>query len=101
MLNVNTLTSTLMQVKNEVVIWDYIVRNQSEARLIFSNWFVKYPLISQGADMRGRAVNLTLHWDVMPLTGLLYFDTKGSAEVQLPQDYCPNGCEAGPVQASI
>ena len=77
-----------MQKVNEVVIWDYVVQNRSQALLSVKDSYVKYPLLDQGKDLRGVPVSLTLHWDVMPITGKLYIDTKGSVTVKMPDSYC-------------
>jgi hypothetical protein len=37
-----------------------------------TNVFVKYALIDQGAELRGKQVHLQLQWDHMPLTGLVH-----------------------------
>ena len=79
------------QILNEVVIWDRIVSRKEEAHLQIvapKNWG-KYPIIDQRTELRGRLLNLTLHWDVMPYTGILYFGTAPSTHVvRLPGEYC-------------
>ena len=73
---------------NEVVIWDRVVNNASEAVLKLDGQFVKYPLMDAGKELRGTPVSLTLHWDVMPITGKLYGATRGNHTVRLPTAYC-------------
>mmetsp|Transcript_6192 Transcript_6192/g.7841 ORF Transcript_6192/g.7841 Transcript_6192/m.7841 type:complete len:177 (+) Transcript_6192:174-704(+) len=78
---------------NEIVLWDKIVEavDPPEAKIIKQdNVFVKYALVDQGNDLRGRDVELKLMWDHMPLTGTLYMgqqqkDTRSS--FTLPYDY--------------
>jgi hypothetical protein len=82
------------QAVNEVVIWDRVVNNPSEAVLRLAGQFVKYPLMDAGKELRGAPVSLTLHWDVMPITGKLYGATRGNHTVRLPAAYCSEG-EAG------
>lgn len=52
--------------------------------------FVKYALVDQGADLRGRDVKLQIMWDHMPLTGFLYMGEQDKDTVTsftLPYDY--------------
>ena len=43
---------TFIQVLNQVVVWDKIVRSKKQAKLREKNEFVKYALIDQGAELR-------------------------------------------------
>lgn len=54
---------------NQVIIWDKIVKSQDTAYLRVQDEFVKYALIDQGAELRGKKITLKLMWDHMPLTG--------------------------------
>lgn len=77
-----------LQKVNEAVIWDLVVQNRSQAVLSVRDRDIKYPLIDQGKDLRGTPVALTLHWDVMPITGTLYTAQGGRHTVRLPERYC-------------
>ncbi len=78
----------------EVVIWDAIVPNVSAARLLGTDVLNKYPLVDQRAELRGADVALRLHWDVMPITGVLKRGDSGPmTRVRLPDAYCQEGCE--------
>lgn len=80
-----------VQVLNEVIIWDRIVTRKEDAILRIEapkNWG-KYPIIDQKTELRGRLLNLSLHWDVMPYTGILYFGAAPATYVaRLPTEYC-------------
>ena len=61
--------------KNQIVLWDRIVEatDSYETKILKEeNLFVKYGLVDQGAELRGAEVELSLMWDHMPLTGMLY-----------------------------
>lgn len=85
--------STSTNPKNQIVLWDRIVEASdppSKKVLDERNVFVKYGLVDQGAELRGREVELSLMWDHMPLTGLLYAgkQEEGTAsKFVLPSEY--------------
>ena len=45
-----------------------------------------YPLVDQGQNLRGREVNLTVEWNVMPLVGYLYRESR-TFPIEMPEDY--------------
>jgi hypothetical protein len=53
---------------NQVSLLDNIILSKKRATL---KWDVKqeYPFVDQGAYLRGRPVNLTLTWSIMPKVG--------------------------------
>ena len=85
--------------KNQIVLWDRIIENidstnadgKGDGKIINeSNVFVKYGLVDQGAELRGKEVELSLMWDHMPLTGMLYMggQKEGTASTfVLPEEY--------------
>jgi signal peptidase complex subunit 3 len=77
--------------KNTVVLWDKIVQASDKTKIIDeTNVFVKYALVDQGDELRGKEVSLQLQWDHMPITGLLYMDQQPIDETtkfQLPATY--------------
>eukprot|EP00580_Thalassiosira_gravida_P002666 CAMPEP_0201619256 /NCGR_PEP_ID=MMETSP0492-20130828/41160_1 /ASSEMBLY_ACC=CAM_ASM_000837 /TAXON_ID=420259 /ORGANISM="Thalassiosira gravida, Strain GMp14c1" /LENGTH=128 /DNA_ID=CAMNT_0048088087 /DNA_START=217 /DNA_END=603 /DNA_ORIENTATION=+ len=79
--------------KNQIVLWDRIIESSDPPNrkiLKESNVFVKYGLVDQGAELRGKEVELSLMWDHMPLTGLLYMggQKEGTAsKFVLPTEY--------------
>lgn len=78
---------------NQIVLWDKIVEatDPPESKIIKQdNIFVKYALVDQGADLRGREVKLQIMWDHMPITGLLYMGEQDKDTVSsftLPYEY--------------
>lgn len=78
---------------NEVVLWDKIVEASSDDSskvLDMKNVVVKYALVDQGAELRGKDVKLQLQWDHMPITGLLFMGKQPldtASEFILPEDY--------------
>ena len=55
-----------------------------------SNVFVKYALVDQGDELRGKNVKLQLQWDHMPITGFVYMDKQPietASSFDLPEAY--------------
>ena len=59
-----------MQQTSRAVIWDSIIREEKDA-LIKQSVGNEYTINDQSGRLRGRDVRLTLHYDVMPIVGLL------------------------------
>jgi signal peptidase complex subunit 3 len=75
---------------NEVVLWDKIVESIHPEDMVITedNIIVKYALVDQGAELRGKEVELRLMWDHMPLTGGLFQDkSTNSSTFTLPSEY--------------
>lgn len=76
---------------NQVVVWDKIVQDRDASKVIDEqNVFVKYALVDQGDELRGSQVSLQLHWDHMPITGLLFMDKQPleqTTHFDLPVEY--------------
>lgn len=85
--------STSSNPKNQVVLWDKIVEatDPDEAKVIKEdNVFVKYALVDQADELRGKDVTLSLMWDHMPITGTLYMgeqDESTASSFNLPAEY--------------
>jgi signal peptidase complex subunit 3 len=79
--------------KNEVVLWDKIVQaidSPESKRIKQENVFVKYALVDQANDLRGKDVKLHLVWDHMPLTGFMFIgeqESKSRTMFTLPMQY--------------
>ena len=86
---------------NRVVVWDRIVSTPEEARLHARGNFSKYPILDQKTELRGRVLNLTLHWDVMPYTGILFTGRGGSFSARLPDAYCEGAAAASCAFAEV
>jgi len=79
-------------VNNQIVIWDKIIEavKPEDMKIDLENIFVKYALVDQGDELRGKDVKLQLMWDHMPITGLLYTGEQPLAEASsftLPTEY--------------
>mmetsp|Transcript_6462 Transcript_6462/g.11878 ORF Transcript_6462/g.11878 Transcript_6462/m.11878 type:complete len:175 (+) Transcript_6462:144-668(+) len=76
---------------NQVVIWDKILEAVDTNKVIQEdNVFVKYALVDQGDELRGKDVHLQLMWDHMPITGFLYMGEQPSetmTKFTLPSEY--------------
>jgi|UniRef100_A0A7S1SWI0 signal peptidase complex subunit 3 len=71
---------------NQVVVFDKIVEEREAAVITSSNLRNKYNLVDQGKNLKGKTVNVTVTWNVMPVVGALY--TRGmSSEARLPNRY--------------
>ncbi len=82
--------STDTNPKNEVVLWDKIVEAVHPNDMVIKedNIIVKYALVDQGAELRGKEVELKLMWDHMPLTGGLFMaESTNSSKFTLPEEY--------------
>lgn len=57
---------------NEQIIWDRIIQSPHDAVLQLNASSPKYLVIDQKAgEIRGKPLNISIHWDVMPYTGTL------------------------------
>jgi signal peptidase complex subunit 3 len=76
---------------NQIVVWDKILEAVDTNKVIdMENVFVKYALVDQGDELRGKEVTLQLMWDHMPITGLLYMGEQpidSSSTFSLPAEY--------------
>jgi signal peptidase complex subunit 3 len=76
---------------NHIVVWDKIMEAIDPNKVIQDeNVFVKYALVDQGDQLRGKNVTLRLLWDHMPITGFLYMGQQATSEISsfvLPSEY--------------
>lgn len=76
---------------NQIVVWDKILEAVDPNKVIdMENVFVKYALVDQGDELRGKQVTLQLMWDHMPITGLLYMGEQSidtASSFTLPTEY--------------
>uniref|UniRef100_A0A0D9Y2T3 Signal peptidase complex subunit 3 n=1 Tax=Oryza glumipatula TaxID=40148 RepID=A0A0D9Y2T3_9ORYZ len=71
---------------NQVSLWDHIIPDKDKANLQVEVKS-KYPLIDQGSSLRGKKVQLVLHWHVMPKAGVMIRDRMALSEFNLPDSY--------------
>ena len=62
---------TEANVLNQVVVWDTIVNDASQAWIRSDAVVNKYSLTDQGYGLRDNNVTLVLNWNTVPSTGLL------------------------------
>lgn len=75
---------------NRIVLWDKIIEAGDNKIINEKNVFVKYALVDQSDQLRGKEVELQLMWDHMPITGLLYMGEQEKETVStftLPSEY--------------
>jgi signal peptidase complex subunit 3 len=76
---------------NQVVVHDKIIESIDPNKVLkYDNAFVKYALVDQGDDLRGKDITLSIMWDYMPITGLLYMGKQPISEAStftLPSEY--------------
>jgi signal peptidase complex subunit 3 len=90
------------EVANNVVVWDKVVRLDARKTRKFRKkaniWHPKklqkqegvrinYPLIAPNGKLRGETLTLTLHYDVMPLSGGIHRYAVGSHTFTMPKKY--------------
>lgn len=71
---------------NQVVVFDKIIEDRQQAIISSGNLRNKYNLVDQGRNLRGRDVNVTVSWNVMPIVGALY-TRSASFPARLPDEY--------------
>ncbi|GMH08401.1 hypothetical protein Nepgr_010241 [Nepenthes gracilis] len=71
---------------NQVSLWDGIIPSREHAKF-WIRTTNKYRLTDQGANLRGKDFNLTLHWHVMPKTGKMFADKIVMTGYRLPEEY--------------
>ncbi|CAD5193363.1 signal peptidase complex subunit 3A-like [Musa acuminata AAA Group] len=71
---------------NQISLWDHIILDKDQAKFQ-TKVTTKYPLIDQGSNLRGRKVDLILHWHVMPKTGRMIRDKLHLSDFHLPEAY--------------
>ena len=52
----------------QVTVWDKVIGTREDAS-IDDVFLSKYRLVDNGKDLRGRDVNITLAWNIMPYIG--------------------------------
>ncbi|GAX76117.1 hypothetical protein CEUSTIGMA_g3560.t1 [Chlamydomonas eustigma] len=72
---------------NQVVLWDSIIQQKEKAKIKLKKHKTKYSFIGHGKDLRGRDLNLTLVWDIMPRVGALWMSERSFGVGNLPGSY--------------
>ena len=70
------------------MIWDKILKTKEESRLLLTEERIKYHLADYAKHLRNTKVNLSLNYDVQPLSGFLQMVNAFSGEpIQMPSHY--------------
>lgn len=75
--------------KNEVVIYDRILRSVEEFKFSLKNAKVKYPLRDEHrGTLAGQTITLAIRYQIMPIFGLMHVsELPNKSEFQLPSEY--------------
>uniref|UniRef100_A0A7N0V200 Signal peptidase complex subunit 3 n=1 Tax=Kalanchoe fedtschenkoi TaxID=63787 RepID=A0A7N0V200_KALFE len=71
---------------NQISLWDDIIPSKEDAKFQIHTTN-EYRFTDQGSNLRGKAINLTLHWHVMPKTGKMFADKIVMNGFRLPDQY--------------
>ncbi|KAJ0989172.1 hypothetical protein J5N97_007528 [Dioscorea zingiberensis] len=71
---------------NQISLWDHIIPDKEHAK-IQTQVSTKYPLTDQGSNLRGKKIELVLHWHLMPNTGRMIQDKLALSHFYLPEAY--------------
>lgn len=71
------------KIRNEIVIWDRIIRRTDSHVLALKNIKNKYPITDITGKLRGRWVNLKVCWNTVPNVGVLFDTSNGSQSFQM------------------
>eukprot|EP00020_Sapocribrum_chincoteaguense_P001429 CAMPEP_0170747852 /NCGR_PEP_ID=MMETSP0437-20130122/9542_1 /TAXON_ID=0 /ORGANISM="Sexangularia sp." /LENGTH=183 /DNA_ID=CAMNT_0011086655 /DNA_START=84 /DNA_END=635 /DNA_ORIENTATION=+ len=75
-------------IKNQLVLYDRIVRSEDEATFRLDNAYAEYPLVDQGLHLRTANITFSMHWDIVPITGPLLRERSVVDVVQqFPSEY--------------
>lgn len=78
---------TQKHTKNQVVLWDKIVRNVNESNIAFSGMYNKYILQDFGFGLLDNSITLTFTYNYMPITGVLQWNATKHETFKLPKEY--------------
>ena len=75
--------------KNEVVIYDRILRSIDEFKFSLKNARVKYPLRDEHrGTLAGKTITLAIRYQIMPIFGLMHVsELPNKSSFQLPSEY--------------
>eukprot|EP00386_Alphamonas_edax_P009328 GDKI01030711.1.p1 GENE.GDKI01030711.1~~GDKI01030711.1.p1 ORF type:complete len:193 (+),score=44.99 GDKI01030711.1:57-581(+) len=73
--------------RNEVTVWDYILKDQANARMKLRKERNEYPLRDQFKQLRGRNVTLSLKYRYMPIVGFMTEHVVATSSFRIPDKY--------------
>lgn len=71
---------------NQISLWDKIITSKEDARFQHFS-YNKYAVVDQGNNLRGCKFNLTMYWNVMPITGMMFTGKEVITGFHFPQEY--------------
>ncbi|KAM0944335.1 putative signal peptidase I [Dioscorea sansibarensis] len=77
---------TEKNVVNQISVWDHIIPDKEHAKFQ-TQVPSKYPLTDQGSNLKGKKIELVLHWHIMPKTGKMIQDKLPLSHFYLPEAY--------------
>mmetsp|Transcript_96572 Transcript_96572/g.171695 ORF Transcript_96572/g.171695 Transcript_96572/m.171695 type:complete len:205 (+) Transcript_96572:69-683(+) len=84
---VASYNDTTTNQRNEVTVWDKIVRNKEDAVFKKKNVLVEYPLRDEKRELKNRKVRLHLRYRTMPITGVMWEKEVARSSFQIPGEY--------------
>eukprot|EP00434_Breviolum_minutum_P022254 symbB.v1.2.019639.t1/scaffold1617.1/size109270/3 len=80
---VATYNDTESNKRNEVTIYDKIIRSPEAAKFKQKNVMIEYPLRDQVRELRDRKVRLHARYRTMPIVGLMHEKEVASVDIQV------------------
>merc|ERR1711934_509909 len=65
--------------RNQLVVWDRIIETEEDAKFSVQNVDPKSPLIDDGTGLRAADVRFSLHYEQVPISGLMRLSALGGA----------------------
>lgn len=90
---VATYNDTASNMRNEVTLWDRIVRSTDAASFKQRSVKIEYPLKDQHKELRSHKVRLHLRYRTMPVVGLMHEKEVAVDNFQMPGEYFRDGTQ--------
>lgn len=94
-----TYNDTASNMRNEVTIYDKIIRSPEAARFKQRNLMNEYPLRDQFRELRDQKVRLHVRYRTMPIVGLMHEKEVAAVDFQMPDQYFRDGTQENREQA--
>eukprot|EP01135_Chromosphaera_perkinsii_P012345 Nk52_evm13s2640 gene=Nk52_evmTU13s2640 len=74
---------------NQVVLWDKIIEVDKHPLTVkVKNKGTKYHFFDDGSGLAGHSnITISLHWNTIPLTGILFRNSHGHQRIEFPSHY--------------
>lgn len=94
-----TYNDTASNMRNEVTVYDKIIRSPEAARFKQRNLMNEYPLRDQFRELRDQKVRLHVRYRTMPIVGLMHEKEVAAVDFQMPDQYFRDGTQENREQA--